>query len=45
VADNKDKAKTVDELKVAYTNVNKACDNCHESYRRPSQRQPASPKQ
>jgi cytochrome c556 len=45
VADNKDKAKTVDELKVAYANVNKACDNCHESYRRPSQRQPAAPKQ
>jgi cytochrome c556 len=45
VADNKDKAKTPDELKVAYANVNKACDNCHESYRRPSQRQPAAPKQ
>ena len=45
VADNKDKAKTLDELKIAYPNVNKACDNCHESYRRPSQRQPAAPKQ
>jgi len=45
VADNKDKAKTLDELKVAYADVNKACDNCHESYRRPSQRQPAAPKQ
>ena len=45
VADNKDKAKTLDELKVAYADVNKTCDNCHESYRRPSQRQPAAPKQ
>jgi cytochrome c556 len=45
IADNKDKAKTLDELKVAYANINKACDNCHESYRRPSQRQPAATKQ
>jgi cytochrome c556 len=39
VADNKDKVATLDELKVAYPNVNKACDNCHETYRRPSQRE------
>jgi cytochrome c556 len=41
VADNKDKAKTLDALKVAFPNVNKTCDDCHESYRRPAQRQPA----
>jgi cytochrome c556 len=42
VADNKDKAKTLDELKVAFPNVNKACDNCHETYRRPAPpREPA----
>jgi cytochrome c556 len=45
LADNKDHAKTLDELKVAYTKVNTACDNCHESYRRPSQRQQSAPKQ
>jgi cytochrome c556 len=38
VADNKDKAKTLDELKVAFPNVNNACNNCHEPYRRPQQR-------
>src|SRR5215207_5072651 len=37
VADNKDKAKTLDELKVAFPIVNNACNNCHESYRRPQQ--------
>jgi cytochrome c556 len=41
VADNRDKAKTLDELKVSYEAVKTACDNCHESYRAPSQRQPA----
>ena len=38
VADNRDKAKNVDELKVALGNVSKTCDSCHELYRRPSQR-------
>jgi cytochrome c556 len=38
VADNKDKAKNVDELKVAFGDVGKACGNCHEPYRRPQQR-------
>jgi cytochrome c556 len=38
VEDNKDKAKTLDELKVAFPNVTKACDNCHELYRRPDRR-------
>jgi len=37
VADNKDKAKTLDELKVAFPAVNKACNDCHEPYRRPQQ--------
>jgi cytochrome c556 len=44
VADNKDKASTLDELKVAYASVKTTCDNCHESYRAPSQRQPAQKK-
>jgi cytochrome c556 len=35
VADNKDKAKTLDELKVAMPLVGKGCGNCHELYRRP----------
>ena len=33
--DNKDKAKTLDELKVAAPLVSKACGDCHEPYRRP----------
>jgi cytochrome c556 len=33
VADNRDKAKTVDELKVAVAAVGKTCDGCHEQYR------------
>jgi cytochrome c556 len=37
VADNKDKAKTLDTLKVAFPNVSKACNDCHETYRRPRQ--------
>jgi cytochrome c556 len=41
IADNKDKANTLDELKIAYASVKTTCDNCHESYRAPSQRQPA----
>lgn len=36
VADNKDKAKTLDELKVAFPNISKACGNCHDNYRRPA---------
>ncbi len=38
VADNKDKVKTLDELKVAFPIVSKACNDCHEPYRRPQQR-------
>ena len=37
VAENKDKAKTVDELKVTVAAVGKACGNCHEPYRKPEQ--------
>ena len=33
VADNRDKAKNVDELKVALGTVGKTCDGCHEQYR------------
>ena len=40
VADNKDKAKTLDELKVAAPVVSKACGDCHEPYRKPAQQQP-----
>jgi cytochrome c556 len=35
VADNKDKAKTLDELKVAFPAIGKTCSDCHEPYRRP----------
>jgi cytochrome c556 len=38
VANNKDKAKTLDELKVAFSSVSTACNNCHEPYRKPQQR-------
>ncbi len=38
VADSKDKVKTLDELKVAFPIVSKACNDCHEPYRRPQQR-------
>jgi cytochrome c556 len=38
VADNKDKVRTLDELKAAFPAVGKACDDCHEPYRRPQQR-------
>jgi cytochrome c556 len=41
VADNKDKAKTLDELKVAFPNVGGACNACHDAYRRPAP--PAAP--
>jgi len=37
VAENKDKAKTLDELKVALPNIGKACGGCHEPYRKPQQ--------
>ena len=36
VADNKGKAKTLDELKASYPAVSKACGDCHEPYRRPA---------
>jgi cytochrome c556 len=36
VNDNKDKVKTLDELKVAFPQVSKACGDCHEPYRRPA---------
>ena len=35
VDNNKDKAKTLDELKVTVSTVGKACGNCHEPYRKP----------
>jgi cytochrome c556 len=38
VDDNKDKAKTLDELKVVMPQVSKTCGDCHEPYRRPQQR-------
>ena len=37
VADNKDKGKTLDELKVSFPAVNNVCNGCHELYRRPQQ--------
>jgi cytochrome c556 len=42
-ADNKDKAKSLDELKVAVPLIGKTCGNCHEPYRKPApqQQQPA----
>jgi cytochrome c556 len=36
VADGKGKSNTLDELKVSYQTVNKACGDCHEPYRRPA---------
>ena len=36
VAENKHKAKTLDELKVTVAAVGKACGNCHEPYRKPA---------
>jgi cytochrome c556 len=36
VADNKDKAKTLDELKVAMPVISKTCGDCHEPYRQPA---------
>jgi len=38
VGDNKDKAKTLDELKLAVSAIGKACGNCHEPYRKPAPR-------
>jgi cytochrome c556 len=38
VADNRDKAKNLDELKVALAAVGKTCDGCHEQYRARQQR-------
>ena len=37
VAENKDKAKSLDGLKIAFPAVNKVCVDCHETYRRPQQ--------
>jgi cytochrome c556 len=34
VADNRDKAKDLDSLKVALSAVDKSCDACHQQYRR-----------
>jgi cytochrome c556 len=36
VADNKDKGKSLDELKVSFAALSKACGDCHEPYRRPA---------
>jgi cytochrome c556 len=36
VADNKGKAKTLDELKASFPNVQKACGDCHDNYRQPA---------
>lgn len=33
VADNRGNAKNLDSLKVAFTNINRTCDSCHETYR------------
>jgi cytochrome c556 len=33
VADNKDTVKNLDTFKVAFQNISKACDACHETYR------------
>jgi cytochrome c556 len=38
VDENKEKAKTVDELKVTVAAVGKACGSCHEPYRKPAPR-------
>jgi cytochrome c556 len=38
VDDNKDKGKTLDEVKVAFPQISKTCGDCHEPYRRPQQR-------
>ena len=35
VSENRDKAKTLDELKIALPPVNNTCNDCHELYRRP----------
>jgi cytochrome c556 len=44
IADNKEKAKTVDELKVAVPLIGKACGNCHEPYRKPAPQQQPAPR-
>jgi cytochrome c556 len=44
IADNKDKAKTVEELKVAAPLIGKACGNCHEPYRKPAPQQQPAPR-
>jgi cytochrome c556 len=44
VGDNKDKAKTLEELKVAAPLIGKACGNCHEPYRKPAPQQQPAPR-
>jgi cytochrome c556 len=44
VADNTDKVKTVEELKVAVPLIGKACGNCHEPYRKPAPQQQPAPR-
>jgi cytochrome c556 len=44
ITDNKDNAKTVDELKVAVPLIGKACGNCHEPYRKPAPQQQPAPR-
>jgi cytochrome c556 len=38
VAENRDKIKSLDDLKANFSNINKACDGCHELYRAPPRR-------
>jgi cytochrome c556 len=38
VADNRDKAKSVDEVKVIVPLIGKTCGDCHEPYRKPAPR-------
>jgi cytochrome c556 len=42
--ENKDKAKTVDELKIAVPLIGKTCGNCHEPYRKPAPQQQPAPR-
>ena len=44
VAENKDKVKTLEGLKVAMSLVSKTCGDCHESYRRPEPREQPAPR-
>jgi cytochrome c556 len=43
LSENKDKAHSVEELKIAQPLIGKVCGNCHEPYRKPApQQQPAA---